>query len=518
MKTYPLNSETIDMVSEKIGEMYKENGCTTKEILRAKLLLEEALLKYRSRFGEGIELYFRQYKIFGQTRFMIRLKAPEFDPFTLEENPMGFMIQSILSSFENGMPTWKYSNMENEVLFILHRQTKISNLAKIGIAVGIALVLGILARLLFPAEGLSSFVTDFIEPLTGAYAGCFCVMAVILTMLSITLSIIHIGDISVVGAIGGRILKRFYLVTVVLVLVFTVPLLPFFNLNGQNEFNLAAKSIYDILIGFIPVNLVVPFMDFNSVHIMIIGAMFGFSLLVMGQKGETLVKVFDECNYVAVLTNNFLNRLIFIYAGFMVFTFVTTSNFSNLAQAGVMVAILLGAYLLIFLFSVAYACIRKKMSLKKYLRGSAPAMLVGLSSANFGAAFSTVYDSLITLGMDNDTAGLAINLGSVFFQPACTVTMVLSSLFMANSFSVEISWTWVIMAILLSIILVSTMPNIPGASITVITLLFSQLGLPNEALSLMITINALLQFVTVAVDIGCLQSVSTCLPKYETMK
>ena len=69
METYKLNGETIDLISEKIGETYKQCGCTSKETMRAKLLIEEALLKYRSRFGEDIELYFRQYRIFGQTRF-----------------------------------------------------------------------------------------------------------------------------------------------------------------------------------------------------------------------------------------------------------------------------------------------------------------------------------------------------------------------------------------------------------------------------------------------------------------
>ena len=81
MKTYKLSGETIDFLSDKIGETYKQCGCTNKEIYRAKLLLEEALLKYMSKFGEDIEINFRQYHVFNQTRFQVRILCPSFDPF-----------------------------------------------------------------------------------------------------------------------------------------------------------------------------------------------------------------------------------------------------------------------------------------------------------------------------------------------------------------------------------------------------------------------------------------------------
>ena len=86
------------------------------------------------------------------------------------------------------------------------------------------------------------------------------------------------------------------------------------------------------------------------------------------------------------------------------------------------------------------------------------------------------------------------------------MVFVFSALFMAAEYNVQISIVWVIIAVVLSIILVGTMPNVPGASIAVMTLLFMQLGIPDEGLAIVIAINAILQFVTVGVDIWCLQS------------
>jgi len=513
MELYSLNNETVDLLSEKIGALYKSLGSTNKEIYRAKLLLEEVLLKYQSHFGEEAKLSYRIYRVFGQIRFCVRVKTLSFDPFSVDENPMAFMMRSIMSDFENTMPTWKYHNLENEITFTVHRKAKIGSLTKILISVGAAFLLGIGTRLLFPQEALSVFADDYLEPFSDTYAGLFCVMAIVQTFTDIIMSIVHIGDLASVGAVGGRLMRRFFLIAFAIVIVMTLPLLPFFNISGFGQFNVAAKSIYDILIGFIPTNVVSPFLNFNSVHVMIIGAMFGFSLLAMGQKGGTLVSVFSESNIVTVLTNNFLNKFIAIYVGIKLFVVVSAGDFKQFSAAGKMVACIMVAELILIIGYSAYACFKTKFSLRKLIHVVAPTAVICLSSANFNATLSTVCESLTDADADADTVGLSINLGSVFFQPACTMALVFSALFMASSYGVTLSVTWLITAILFSAILVGAMPNIPGAAVSVITLLYAQLGIPSEGISLMIAVYALLQFVTVATDAWCLQCETLCVDR-----
>lgn len=509
---YALTNDTIDLVSEKISEMYRDCGCSKKEGARARLLLEEALLKYQSRFGSEIELYFRRYRILGQTRFYVRLLCPSFDPFTLEENPMAFMISTISAGFETNIPTWKYRNLENEIVFTVKTKAKIGSLARVGIAVGAALAAGLICRAVLPTETVTSFVSNYVTPLSDAYAGIFCVMAVLLTFFAVALSIIHIGDMTSASTIGGKMLLTFFGTTAAVTVIFTVPLLPFFPLSGEGEFSLVAKSVYDIIVGFIPTNIVTPFLNFNPVHIMIVGAMFGFSIVVMGQKGEALSEIFDECNLVAVFTNNFLNKFIFLYVAFKVFEIAAASDFSALVPAGRMVAVTVGAEALLLLIMTVLTCVKKKIRIGRFFEIMTPSLAVTLSSANFGAAFSTVYDSLMDAGVDVDTANLSVNLGCVFFRPASTILFVFSSLFVARDYGVSISVPWLIIAIFLSIVFAGAMPNIPGAAVSVFPLLFAQLGIPAEAVALMIAINAFLQFVTVAVDTWCLQCVIVGMP------
>lgn len=518
METLKLTNENIDMLSEKVAEMYSECGCTRKETMRARLILEEALIKYQKRFGEETELYFKQYRVFTQSRFLVRLLAPSFDPFTLEENPMAFMIQSVMASFEGNMPSWKYRNYENELVFTIRAKPKVNGIVQLAFSFVLAIVLALLARTFLPEAQLSAFVTNYVSPLSNAYAGLFCVMAVLLTFFAITLSIVQIGDMAVVGAIGGKLMRRFYLMTATFVLIAVLAILPFYHVTSIGSATIAAKSIYDILIGFVPSNLVAPFLNFNSIHIIIVGLMFGFSLLYLGQKGETLVKVFNECNLVSIYTNNFLNKFITLFVLLKVFELIISSDLTTLSNAGRMVAMIVAGELLLFVFYTVYVCLKLKISLHKCLSAFMPTFLVCLSSANFGAAFNTAFDGIAEVTEINEKANLSISVGGVVFRPACTLVFVFSAFSMASYYGIEISLVWILEATILSILLVAAIPNTPGVSVSVITLLYAQLGLPASAVGLMIAVNAPLQFLTVAVDTYCLCAESACFARWKNKK
>lgn len=517
MEIFKLTNETIDLLSEKIGKLYEDNHKSTKETLRGKLLLEEALIKYQSRFGQDVEIYCKTINILAQTRFTVRIRSASFDPFSLEENPMAFMIQSITSAFEDTMPSWRYKNLENELVFTI-RSTKQKNAnVRILASVGLFGLIAVLLRLVVPGDSLIAFCNHYVDPLANAYAGMFGVMAVILVFCALVLSIVKIGDINILSNMGGAMFKRFFNILLVCLILIVVPCLPLFDIHlAGSSLELALSSIYGIIIDFLPGNLVAPFLNFNSVHIMLIGCMFGFSLLAMGQKADVMVRFFDESNTVAILTNNFLNKFIAIYAGLKLFTILAASDFASLLQAGKMVICVVIAQLLIFVVAGLRAAKKQGVSFFELFHVLMPSFIICLSSANFGAAFSTIFDNLMELKADEEITPVALNVGSIFFKPATILSFVFASLFMAQAYGLTLSIVWVLTAMILSLVLVLGVPNIPGATVGALTMLFSQLAIPSEALSLMIAVYAVMQFFNVAVDTWALECEIVVLSKEKT--
>jgi DAACS family dicarboxylate/amino acid:cation (Na+ or H+) symporter len=155
----------------------------------------------------------------------------------------------------------------------------------------------------------------------------------------------------------------------------------------------------------------------------------------------------------------------------------------------------------------AVVCIRLRVNVRSFIRKMLPSFLISLSSANVGAAFTTTIDTLIgPLGVDSDYAPLAYNLGSILFRPGYCIVFTASSLFTAGMYGIEVTWSWVLAAFLLSFILSVATPPVVGGTTVCFSILFSQLGLKSEALAVIISINAFFEFLTVAVNNYSLQS------------
>ena len=115
------------------------------------------------------------------------------------------------------------------------------------------------------------------------------------------------------------------------------------------------------------------------------------------------------------------------------------------------------------------------------------------------------------LGVDDSFAPLAYNLGGILFRPGYCIVFTACSLFTANLVGIEVTWAWLLAAFLLSFILSVATPPVIGGTTVCFSILFSQLGINAQSLSIIISINAILEFLTVAVNNYCLQCQITLL-------
>ena len=80
-----------------------------------------------------------------------------------------------------------------------------------------------------------------------------------------------------------------------------------------------------------------------------------------------------------------------------------------------------------------------------------------------------------------------------------------ASLCMAEIYNISISPSWILTALIISVVLAIAAPPIPGGGLTCYTMLFVQLNIPAEAIPLMIALNVITEFLGTAVNIMCLQ-------------
>ena len=301
-------------------------------------------------------------------------------------------------------------------------------------------------------------------------------------------------------------IRSFLQVALVLTLVNTAWLVPGMTFGLSSGMSLDFYDFWELLIDFVPNNILSPILEFNSVHIIIIGVMFGIAMLKMGRKADRLTEIFDEVNTVAILSNSYLNRFIDIYVGLMVCTQVLTASASLILDyAKLILVVAAGEAVTLFVYTLV-VCIKLKVNVRTFVHKLLPAFMISLSSASAGAAFVTTIDTLIgDLGVDDNFAPLSYNLGCILFRPGYCIVFTACSLFTANLVGIQVTWAWIVAAFLLSFILSVATPPVIGGTTVCFSILFSQLGIRAEALSIIISINAILEFLTVAVNNYCLQ-------------
>jgi len=76
---------------------------------------------------------------------------------------------------------------------------------------------------------------------------------------------------------------------------------------------------------------------------------------------------------------------------------------------------------------------------------------------------------------------------------------------LAREYSVTITPFWIVTAVFVCGILAIATPPIPGGALSILTVMFLQLGIPAEALAVAISIDLITDYIVTAGDITCLQ-------------
>ena len=157
------------------------------------------------------------------------------------------------------------------------------------------------------------------------------------------------------------------------------------------------------------------------------------------------------------------------------------------------------AYLLI---TSAYQKVKPSILIRKCL----PAFLVALTSASSAAAFGTNVETCEKqYGIDASLVSFGVPLGIVVHKPSSSVYNLIIVMYFASVYHVQCTPVWLLLAVFLCIVLSVAVPPIPGGGAAVYTILFLQMGIPEAALAVALTLDIITDFAITAFDTLTLQ-------------
>ncbi len=506
-ETTPLDAAGIDRLSSLLAEALEQAGTERKDIVRLRLATEDILTLWQLHGESETVCSFRCGTRLGRMYIEILVPGKRLDPAEANEEEAGGLLYSSLLAQAGLSLVYAYQDGVNRLALYPLRPRRLGPMLQLLLSIAAAGLCGLLCLAAPPA--IRSAAGEVITPLFNALMGILQTLAGPMIFLSVCWGVVSIGDVQVLGKIGRTVLIRFLTAIYILAGLTAVCLVWFFHpgTGTAEEGASAAAQIYGMILGIIPSNPVSPFLEGNSLQIIFMAICVGLVLLVLGDKVSAVRILVEQINTAV----QFMMETVSRYIPALVFVSLLSLILSNALDGlgGVVKGMLLciGACLLWPLLYALAAALRLRVSYPVLLRKLLPTYLIALSTASSAASLSTNLETCRRrLGISERIVNFAVPLGQVVFKTGGAVGFFVLTLGLAEFYDMALPVSWVVASVITSGLVAIATPPVPGGFTVSCTVLLAQLGIPMEAVALVIAADVILDFFMTSCGISCLQS------------
>ncbi|HJK01171.1 MAG TPA: cation:dicarboxylase symporter family transporter [Methanocorpusculum sp.] len=476
-----LNTEKPSPISEK----------TLSNALRAVLQAWEPLQKTKS-------LSCHISRSLKQPQVTLILPGQEINPL-LSTEIEGCSVTTLFSTAALHV-SYKYQNGENRLTIRLNRK-KPAPYIPLLCAATTGIATGLLCRYILPTETVSTLRNFVLTPLFDTFLEILVVIALPMIFFSLIVSLAGFGTIEKFRTIGTTILTR-YLLRILLALGIALILcLPFVPLSlgggvsGSGEF----QSLFSMFLSIIPSSLFTPFIDRQPLQIIFLAILFGYVILLIHRSIPDVITFLSQADYLMqqVMTKIVLFLPVFIFLS-MFRLILTDQDFSGL---GLLFLLILGCHLIHLTVMGAEISFIQKLPPITLTRKLLPSFLIALTTASSAAALPiNMRVCQDQCGISKKLAEFGVPLGTAFSRAGIATEYFCVSLFMAAYFGIPISISWLIITVTVVFLVSIAGVPVPCGNLINYPIVFSQLGIPLDAMAFAIVIAVIMDYMNTAVN------------------
>ncbi|GEL76592.1 dicarboxylate/amino acid:cation symporter [Tenuibacillus multivorans] len=379
----------------------------------------------------------------------------------------------------------------------------------------IALFLGIVIGLglnLFAPEIFTPIDQYFFAPLGDIFLRLIQMMVIPIVFISIVLGVANLGDPKKLGRIGGKTIL-FFLSTTAIAITIAMSLAFLFQpgeydpdlLNSEEATFEAeeAPSVVDTLINIIPTNPIQAMTSGEMLQIIFFAVFLGFGLAILSKKTDRVLRLFEQANELVM----YLIQIIMYTAPFGAFGLIA----SAVGGAGIDAIMQMLAYFLVVLAGliihaiITYGSVIKFMIKKSplwFFKNFSPAMSVAFGTASSSGTLPvSMKTAQENLGVRKPVSSFVQPLGATINMDGTAIMQGVATVFIAQVSGVDLTFTQIITVVLIAILASVGTAGVPGVGLIMLAMVLDQVGLPVEAIGLILGVDRLLDMTRTAVNI-----------------
>ena len=375
------------------------------------------------------------------------------------------------------------------------------------VKISIGLVLGVIVGLLL--QNNANIAVDYIKPIGTIYLNLIKMVVVPVVLLSIMQGIISLEDVRKVGSIGVKTVA-FYMCTTALAV--TVGLIFANILNVGGGFTIAteglsyeakeAPSFIQTLVNIFPSNFFKPLVDANMLQVIVIAILFGFGIILAGEKGKTAQNVVDSFAEVSFKVMGMIIQLSAIGVFALICPVVAENGPAVLLPLLKVILVAYAAYVIhmILVYSMAVKGFAG-MSPLTFFKGMSRPIIFAFSSASSVGTLPFNMEATQKLGARKEIASFVLPLGATINMDGTAIYQGVCAIFIAQIFGIDLSISQQLTIILTATLASIGTAGVPGSGMIMLTMVLQSVGLPVEGIALVAGIDRILDMGRTVVNI-----------------
>lgn len=376
---------------------------------------------------------------------------------------------------------------------------------KLTLYIFIALVLGIISGWICNINATSPFVigfVDYVPLMSDIFLNLVKMIIAPLVFSTLVVGVAKLGDINAVGRIGGKTLLWFLSATfvslflgMILVNLFQPGKMMHLALppdNASTGLEHTALSVKEFVKHVFPKSIIDAMAKNEILQIIVFALFFGIGAAAVGEKANGIVKAIDSISYIMLKVTGYVMN----FAPFAVYGALTAviakQGAGVLVNYGIFIFEFYGSLLLLWgiILLAGFAVIRQKIvSLIKHIID--PVILAYTTSSSEAALPQTI-SQLEKFGCSNKIVSFVLPLGYSFNLDGSMMYMTFASLFIAQSYGIDLSVQQQITMLLVLMLTSKGIAGVPRASLVVIAGTLSMFNIPEAGLLLLMGIDPIL--------------------------
>ena len=388
--------------------------------------------------------------------------------------------------------------------------------------------------------GIETFIDDWVRPLGKLFIKALVLIAVPLVFVSLIKGVTELKDTSSLSRLGGRTVMLYLMTTLFAVLIGlgSAMLIKPGNIIGDelidsiqdkygervqtieiNRAEAAQSGPLDFLDDIVPSNI------FNALsqngqmlQIIFFALIFGIALLsIPYDKRQPLVTLVDSVNEVIMRIVGYVIKCTPVGVAALMAGLVIDFNGNSTVFAALGVYalnVIAGMLFLLFVFYPLLARFLAGVGYNRFVRNLYPLQLFAFTTSSSAATLPFTFATTQgKLGVSHEVASFVLPIGTTVNMDGTSCYQTIATLFIAQALGIELSIDQIFTIIAMTTLSSIGTPAIPGGSYVVLAMVLTSVGIPAEAMALIIGIDRPLDMLRTSVNVTGDVAVSVIMDK-----